>query len=51
MILKGPSLLGVNFGWMMFLLRLHASSQTLSVMMNGVNLDCIHFLIVNQMSL
>ena len=32
MILKGPSLLGVNFEWMVFLLRLHASSQTLSPM-------------------
>ena len=41
MILKGPSLLVVNFGLMMFLLRFQASSHTLSPMIKGVNLDWI----------
>ena len=50
MILKGPSILVVNLGLVTFLLRFLASSQTLSPMMNGVNLDWIQFFIVNLAS-
>ena len=38
-ILKGPSLLAVNLGLTMFLLRFLASSHTLSPVMKGVNFD------------
>ena len=37
--LKGPSLLAVNFGLIMFLSRFLASSHTLSPVIKGVNLD------------
>ena len=38
MILKGPSLLAVNLGSMTSFLRFLASSHTLSLMINGLNL-------------
>ena len=49
-ILKGPSLFAANLGSMMFLVSFCASSQTLSPIMNGVNLDWIQIFMVNQAS-
>lgn len=46
MILKGHSLLVVNLGSMIFLLRFLALSHTLSPAMKGVNLDWIQLFIV-----
>ena len=45
-ILKGPSLLAANLGLTMFLLRFLASSQTLSLVMKGVNLDWMQLFMV-----
>ena len=44
-MVKGPSLFGVNFGSKMFLLRFLALSQTLLLTSKGVNLDLIWFFI------
>ena len=43
MIGKGPSLFGENLGSMMLRLRFRASSQTLSPVLNGSNLDLFQF--------